>query len=134
MHGQTINSKVVKAINASPLNRGLDGTVWCSTPGNFPIVVDEDVILFDAEGPGVFEVHFLMQSRGQLALDRCKAALRYMFEKHGATLIFGMVPKMLRHAAMHARLLGAKYAGDRPTPYGICELYVVPKENWKGNS
>lgn len=124
---------VIKAINESPLNRGLSGADWVSTPGNIAIERGENIALFDDEGDGIFQVHFLYQKTGRAAITAAKAAFKSMFEDHKAELIFGMVPSHLPQAILFARKTGGKFAGKRQTEFGECELYVLSREMWKGD-
>lgn len=121
---------IIQAIDASPLNRGLSGRAWLNTPGNVPIVVGEDVALFDDEHDSTYQVHFLFQSRGKGAVASARESFRQMFENYGAELIIGMVPANMRHAKMMARWAGGKMIGERNTPHGVCELFVLSKEMW----
>jgi len=123
---------IAEAIDKSPLNRGLKGDDWLATEGNIPITFDNgDVALFDDEGDGVYEVHFLFVSRGRMAIDNVREAFRQMFEDHGASLIFGLVPVEQQHVKMVARWTGGKFVGVRNTSEGPCELYVLSKLMWE---
>lgn len=117
---------VAAAIDASPLNCGLRGVDWLASEGNIPVTFGNgDVALFDDEGDGVYEGHYLFVSRGQEAIRHARAALRFMFGEAGATLIFGMVPVARRDVKWITRRLGFKSAGLRETSEGLCELFVL---------
>ncbi|MBA3831666.1 MAG: hypothetical protein H0X34_07195 [Chthoniobacterales bacterium] len=121
---------IINAINTSPLNRGLSGADWLAHGGNVPIVMGDDIALFDDEGDCNYQVHFLFVSRGRKAIAAAKEAFRQMFEKYGADLIFGLVPNFRRDVKMLARWVGGKLVGVRETPEGPCELFVLSKEMW----
>lgn len=121
---------IIDAIDASPLNRGLSGRDWLAHGGNVPIVMGDDITLFDDEGEGVYQVHFLFASRGKAAIIAAKEAFRQMFENYGADLIFGLVPNFRRDVKMLARWTGGKFAGVRETPFGPCDLFVLSREMW----
>lgn len=126
---------IVEAINKSPLNRGLNGANWLATEGNIPITFDNgDIALFDDEGDGAYEVHFLFVSRGRMAIDHVREAFRQMFEDYGANLIFGLVPVERKDVTMMARWTGGKFVGVRETSEGPCELYVLSKFMWDNQS
>lgn len=122
---------VIEAINASPLNRGLDGAAWVATPGNIAIEIGANITLFDWCGDDTFEVHFLFEQRGRLGIIAAREAFRRMFLDHGAKLIYGLTPVGMRHALIFARWTGGRSAGIRQTADGPCELFVLPRENWK---
>jgi len=126
----TTDNQIISAIDASPLNRGLSGADWLAHAGNVPVVIGDDIALFDDERDCVYQVHFLFVSRGKAAVASAKEAFRQMFEKYGAELIFGMVPDNLPHAKLFARLVGGKFIGKRDTPDGPCELFVLSNEMW----
>jgi hypothetical protein len=122
---------VEDAIDRATLNRGLRGADWLANQANIPCVFDNgDVALFDHEGEHDYEVHFLFTSGGRLAIDHARESFRFMFEQHGAELIFGLVPDHRRDVKLLARWAGGKSAGIRPTPDGDCELFVLSKIMW----
>jgi hypothetical protein len=126
----SFEQSVISAIDASPLNRGLSGAEWIANAGNIPVMIGDDIALFDDEGDRTFQVHFLFQSRGKAAVASAKDAFRQMFEIYTADLIFGLVPEFRRDVKMLARLVGGKSAGLRQTDEGLCELFVLSKEMW----
>lgn len=126
-----MQSQIINAINNSPLNRGLDGCAWLSTPGNVAITIDGDVTLFDDEGDKIYQVHVLFQSRGRTAINHAKEAFRRMFDDHEAKMIFAMVPDFRREVKLLARWVGCKSAGLRQTSEGLCELFVMSSIMWK---
>jgi hypothetical protein len=126
------NHIIAAKIDQAPLNRGLDGSAWLSTPGNVPITFDNgDVVLFDNEGDGIYQVHVLLVSRGRKAIERVREAFRQMFKDHCAKLIFGMVPDFRRDVKLLARWVGCKSAGLRKTSEGPCELFVMSSMQWR---
>lgn len=128
-----MNSLVTQAIDKAPLNRGLSGAAWLARPGNVPITFENgDVALFDAEGDGTYEVHFLFESRGRTAIEHARESFRQMFTEHGAELIFGLVPNFRRDVKLLARWAGGKSRGLRHTANGVCELFVLSNAMWKG--
>jgi len=121
---------VIHAIDNSPLNRGLSGAAWMADPANKHFACNGDVVLFDGEGEGTYQVHLLFQAKGRAAVEFITEAFRQMFEDHQAELIFGMVPDFRRDVKIMSRWVGGKFAGKRDTPEGPCELYVLSKEMW----
>lgn len=126
------NRQIAEAIDTAPLNRGLKGVDWLARPGNIPITFDNgNVVLFDDEGDGAYQVHFLFPCRGAKAIDQIREAFKTMFTEHGASLIFGLVPDFRRDVKLLARWVGGKSSGMRSTSEGPCELFVLSKFMWK---
>lgn len=123
---------IIAAIDASPLNRGLKGVDWAADKRNVPVVNGADVTLFDFEAPGIYQVHFLYESRGRAAIEQARGAFRHLFDM-GAELIFGMVPVFRREVKWLARQIGGRFVGTRATDCGDCELYVLSRDMWKRN-
>jgi hypothetical protein len=132
------NKIIAEAIDTAPLNRGLKGADWLAFEGNVPITFDNgDVVLFDAEGDGIYAIHVLFKGRGRTAIDHAREAIRTMFTEHGAKLIFGMVPAFRRDVKLLARWTGMRSAGIRYASEGLglpntkFELFVLSKFQWK---
>ncbi len=124
---------VALAIDKAPLNRGLSGAAWLANDRNVPIVFDNgDIALFDYEDEGIYQVHFLFESRGRQAIAHAKQAFDQLFINHSATLIFGLVPDFRRDVKLLARWAGGKSQGIRQTSEGPCELFVLSNAMWKG--
>jgi hypothetical protein len=123
-------SAIITAIDTSPLNRGLSGAAWIEREGNVPIVVGQDIALFDDEGDGKYQIHVLFVSRGKAAVASVRESFRQMFENYGAELVFGLVPNFRRDVKMLARWVGMKFVRMRETSDGPCELFVLSKEMW----
>ena len=100
---------IIKAIDESPLNRGLRGADWVEDPGNIAFVEAADVVLFDRDSDGIFEAHFLLQSRGRAAIACVNRAFDMMFDQKGAEMLFGMIPTIRPDAALMARWCGATF-------------------------
>jgi hypothetical protein len=127
MHHSAI---IVKAIDESPLNCGLRGADWIAEPGNIAIVEGHDVILFDRDSDGIFEIHVLLASRGKAAVERIKNALGTMFRDRGAEVIFGLVPEHRRDVAVMARWCKLKFIKNISWLGDRVELFQITKEQW----
>lgn len=124
---------VAAAIDQAPLNRGLRGADWLASEGNVPVTFPNgDIALFDDEGDGDYQVHFLFVSRGREAINHARKSFQVMFAEYGAKLIFGLVPDFRRDVKLLARWAGGKSAGMRSTAEGPCELFILSNSMWKG--
>ena len=116
---------IIAAIDGAELNRGLRGADWVADPNNVAFVEDQDVVLFDRDNDGLFEIHVLLASRGKAAVECVNRALDMMFRDRGAEVIFGMVPEHRRDVKMMARWCGLKPVaktsidGERVEMFGI---------------
>lgn len=125
---------VAEAIDEAALNSGVRGADWLASEGNIPVTFDNgDIALFEHEGEGEYQGHFMFVSGGAIARDHAREALREMFEDRAATLIYGLTPTCLRHAKIMSRMIGFRSAGIRMTENGPCELFVMSDLMWKGN-
>jgi hypothetical protein len=73
----------------------------------------------------------LYVSRGREAIKQAVEAIRIMFERQGASLIFAMAPIIRPEVRLLARWAGMRSAGLRDTTEGLCELFVLSKFQWK---
>ena len=120
---------IAKAIDESPLNRGLRGADWVNDPDSTAFVEGGDVVLFDRDSDGIFEAHFLLQSRGRSAIACVNRAFDMMFER-GATLLFGMIPAIRPDAALMARWCGATCVKSLNYRGEAVELYELTRDQW----
>jgi hypothetical protein len=129
---------IAEAIDTAPHNRGRVGADWLADESNIPITFDNgDILLFDAEGDGIYQVHVLFQSRGRKAIEHVREAFRIMFTEHKCSLIFGLVPDFRGDVKLLARWTGMRSAGERwalegpGLPETKFELFVLSKFQWK---
>ena len=94
---------IIEAIETSPLNRGLRGIDWVSDERNIAIVQGDDIVLFDYEQDGMYQIHLLLESRGRAAIENIREAFRRMFDEHGAEILFGLVPDFRRDVKLVSR-------------------------------
>jgi hypothetical protein len=73
----------------------------------------------------------LYVSRGREAINQASEAIRTMFEEHGANLIYALVPVIRPDVKLLARWTGMRSAGLRDMKFGLCELFVLSKFQWK---
>lgn len=128
----TGHQQIIEAIDSSPLNRGLKGVDWLASPDNVSFIRDGDITLFDSEGADTYQIHILYKSSGNMAVRSARIAISWLFDRCGAEVIFGMVPEFQRHVKLIARWSGMKSVGQRETPFGPCEMFVLSKDMWKG--
>jgi hypothetical protein len=116
-------ARIIHEIDSSPLNRGLRGIDWVADPRNVAVWEGDDLALFDYVGPGMYEGHFLFQSRGKEAVRVAKLLTHRMFD-HGAKMLIGYVPLENRKAGVIAHMAGYHYAGIKQTEYGPMMVYL----------
>jgi hypothetical protein len=120
---------IISAIDASPLNAGLSGADWLDHEGNVPIVIGEDVALFDDEGDGIYQVHFLFVSRGKAALASAKESFKQMFERYGADLIIGPRARFPRRRENARSLGGRKIRWQARNARGAVRAFCAVQRN-----
>lgn len=127
MHHSAI---IAKAIDESPLNRGLRGADWIDDPDSFAHVEGADVVLFDRDSNGIFEIHVLLAARGKAAVECIGRALDMIFKDQGAQIVFGMVPAHRRDVMMMARWCGLQFIKSLNYRGDDVELYELTRDQW----
>jgi hypothetical protein len=87
------------------------------------------VAIFEWSAPGVWEGHtmFLPTCRGRSAVEAGKALCGWMFD-HGATMLWGQTPSILRHVRWFNHRIGFEPAGIGLHPvHGEVERFVMRK-------
>ena len=130
MHHSAI---IAKAIDESPLNRGLRGADWVRDTSNIPFVEGKDVILFDRDSDGIYEIHVLLIARGRAAVDCIQRAFAMMFREKGTAVIFGMVPDFRRDVKIMVRLCGMKFLHKLNHRGDDVELFELTREQWENS-
>lgn len=125
------HSTIIAAIDTAPLNRGLRGADWVADGRNIAFVEGPDVILFDFDSDGVYEVHVLLASRGKAAVECVGRAFGMMFRDRGAEVLFGMVPEHRRDVAMMARWCGMSFIMKLNHRGDNVELFDLSREQWE---
>lgn len=119
------SATIIEAIDTAELNRGLRGADWVADPANIAFVEEKDVVLFEPDSDGVFEIHVLLASRGKAAVECISRALGKVFRDRGAEVIFGMIPEHRRDVKLMARWCGLRPVaktsidGERVEMFGI---------------
>jgi hypothetical protein len=90
-----------------------------------------DIVMLEGYGEGVYNVHWLLASRGKKALASAERLLRRAFVQHGATLVFGWTPVHLRAARWFNRKIGGKSLGIRGTDWGPMEGFSMTREQFE---
>lgn len=121
-------ARVIHEIDNSPLNRGLTGYEWVSEPNNIALLEDDDLALFDYQGPGQYAIHLFFESRGRAAIERVKHFTRQMFDEFGAHMLVAYVPAFRRDVAYVAAQSGWHYAGNRMSNFGPVRVYLTAPE------
>lgn len=121
---------IARLIDESPMNRGLSGAAWIADQDNTPVVIGEDVFLFEhCPKLNITEFHWLQTvSKGRLAITRTLQAFDAIFSTSDTLMIFGAVSNQRRDVKLMARWIGAKSVGFVKTEHGICEIFILTRE------
>lgn len=126
-----ISKTIAEAIDNSPLNRGLVGADWLHDTSNIPFVEGKDVILFDYDSDGVYEIHVLLIARGKAAVECIGRAFEMMFREKGTRTIFAMVPDFRKDVKIMARLCGMRSVMKLNHRGDDVELFDLTREQWE---
>lgn len=123
--------EITRLIDASPLNRGMDGAQWMENPDNVAFEANGNVVLFQHHGKGIYEFHWLHTATpGKQAVADTRAAIGEMF-KRGAHTLYGLTPAENLGARLMVRAIGAKVEGRFMTDEGPVILSTMTPENFE---
>lgn len=125
------HSIIIAAIDTAPLNRGLRGVDWVADDRNVAFVEGPNVVLFDFDSDGIYEIHVLLIARGKAAIECIRRAFAMMFRDHAANIIFGMVPDIRPDVKMMARLCGMTFTQKLNHRGDNVELFELTRDQWE---
>lgn len=99
---------------------GGDFTEFMSNPLNFILAEGEGGVVFAWRGPGIYEVHVMLEQRGVEAFRVVRKAL----DQVEARLFWTAVPVTDRKVIMFARRMGWKPEGFADLPHGRCQIFT----------
>lgn len=126
-----VSVDLAQAIASSPFNRGLTAEEWLADPLHVLIERGGDFGLFEPEGEGLWNAHWLFRSRGRAALEAARDMFRELFDVRGAISVSGLTPIECRHGRMFNRWLGCRSQGIIETEHGPCEIFIMTAQMWK---
>jgi hypothetical protein len=113
--------------------KGLNLETWLQNSCNYCLINKyNDLSLFESVGNKAVEGHYFFKSRGNQALKEANRMLEYIFSTEIGT-VRGITPVELRGAAWMSRQLGFKSYGFEETIVGLCEIFILTKEDYKGS-
>lgn len=112
------------------LVHGFDPHAFLASPDNRMLDEGGDIALLTHLGDGVWEIHWLLVSRGASALTVGRRFIAQMFGE-GATAICGLTPVGNRKARWFARRLGGVSYGIGQHPLGACEKFILTAARWR---
>jgi hypothetical protein len=102
---------------------------WLSDPTNILLTENgDDIVMLEGNGQGVYNLHWLLASRGKKALASAERLLRRAFTQHDALMVFGWTPVHLRAARWFNRKIGGTPLGVIETEWGPMEGFCMTRE------
>jgi hypothetical protein len=122
---------IAQLIDESPMNRGAVGMDWLRVPGNVAFSDKAgNVLLFEKHSPHIYSFHWLRTiSKPRQLVRFTRYAFREVYDLPEVGLIYGLVSDERRDAKMMARWIGAKSTGRVSTDYGLCEMFILTRED-----
>jgi hypothetical protein len=103
--------------------QGFDAYDWVADPGNIALSEDDNIVLYEAEKPGVYFAHWLFRSaRGKMALELSERMLGAIFIDWKADTVYGLIPVWRRSARWATKQLRPAQQTIVHTPDGDQEL------------
>jgi hypothetical protein len=117
---------------AGMVKHGFDIDEWLDDPTNLLLIENgTDIVMLEGDGQGVYNLHWLLASRGKSALAVAERLLRRTFVQHGAVQVFGWTPVHLRAARWFNRKIGGTSLGTRQTEWGLMEGFSLTREQFE---
>lgn len=102
---------------------------WLGDPDNILLTENgDDIVMLEGNGQGVYNLHWLLASRGKQALASAERLLRRAFTQHDALAVFGWTPVHLRAARWFNRRIGGTSLGVVETEWGPMEGFALTRE------
>ena len=121
---------IAQLIDESPMNRGAVGMDWLKVPGNVAFADKAgNVLLFEKAGNHMYQFHWLRTvSKPRQLIQFTRYACREVYDLPGVGLLFGLVPADRRDSKLMARWIGAQSLGLVNADYGLCEMFILTRE------
>lgn len=117
---------------AGMVKPGFDIDEWLDDPTNLLLTESgTDIVMLEGDGQGVYNLHWLLASRGKSALAAAERLLRRAFVQHKAVMVFGWTPVHLRAARWFNRKIGGTSLGKRQTEWGPMEGFSLTREQFE---
>lgn len=129
MHRSTNVEEVSQAVR-------FDASAWLSNDKNIAISDNKgNVVLFEDELPGVVQGHYFFGSaRGKEAVKLSHDVLELVFDKYDIHTVFALPLDDNKPAKWMCRRVGFKSYGTVKTPVGLCEKFILTKEEYNGRT
>lgn len=136
MHRTKDTIGVAAAVALNPEIENFVAEDWLLDEDNIALTDGEgNFVLFQAELPGVVQGHYFFEkARGKEAVELSRDVLELVFTTYGIQTIFGLTPVHKKGALWLSRHLGFKSYGQVQTPIGLCEKFILTKEEYNGRT
>jgi hypothetical protein len=105
---------------------------WLADPTNILLTENgDDLVMLEGNGEGVYNLHWLLASRGKKALASAERLLGRAFAQHNALMVFGWTPVHLRAARWFNRKIGGSSLGTIETEWGPMEGFSMTREQYE---
>lgn len=93
------------------LREGFDLAEWANEPDNWVLRDGSDAILLEGDNTSVYNLHWLLASRGRSAFLAAERLLGRAFNERNALILFGYTPVEMKAARWFNRKIGAVSTG-----------------------
>lgn len=105
---------------------------WLDDPTNILLAENgDDIVMLEGNGQGVYNIHWLLASRGKKALASAERLLGRAFTQHDARMVFGWIPVHLRASRWFSRKIGGTSLGVAETEWGPMEGFYLTREQYE---
>jgi hypothetical protein len=136
---RAIDAAILRARLDEPDAQGLvkadfDVDEWLAEPDNILLAENgSDIVMLEGNGTHVYNLHWLLASRGKKALVSAERLLGRAFTQHNAVTVFGWTPVHLRAARWFNRKIGGTSLGIVETEWGPMEGFSMTREQYEAS-
>lgn len=102
-----------------------DAAEWLGNFNNIALAINNDLAMFEHQGGDSYQGHVWFESRGKAALEHGRAIIAHLFDKFGATHIYGETPAQCRAALRFVGQLGFVAYDEAARPSGKVVLSLL---------
>lgn len=133
MHRLTDVTRCRQVTGKYPEYFTFDVEKWFSQEKNYALIEGDNIAFGEYKSPGVYWVHFCFHTKkGREAIILTKEMLKAFFRLCPVSVAIGLIELKNKKARWLIRQVGFKSLGEIDTKNGLCEMFIITKEEVNG--